>query len=323
MVSSPVSTPVSPVVSDTRRALVLGAGAVLAACAGAPEVAAPTAAAAIGALLTPWLSISGGWRANQRVAFVQPVGVAARGDTLLVADAGARILWRVDRTRDAITAFAAFTGGVADHGAALQLGADFSVWVAQPADRTLRQYDLHGKALRTLRDDDNLARPVAVALREDRAEIYVGDAATAQVLVFDSFGRMRRLLAGDRALPLQSLTAMCFGPAGLYVLDRAAQQVVLLGPRGELLQLIGENQLVRPRALAVDSAGRVFVADEADQQIKVLRGPRLLGSFGGAGRLGRIEALALDGNLLFVADSLQARVQVLLVAPTSMERPAP
>jgi hypothetical protein len=57
----------------------------------------------------------------------------------------------------------------------------------------------------------------------------------------------------------------------------------------------------------------------------VFRGGKLLASFGGKGngpgRFGRIESMALDGNLLYVADSLNARVEVLLVAPPSMDNP--
>jgi hypothetical protein len=309
----------------------------------AAAAAAATAAATGPALLTPWLTITGGWRAptsaaplgapttGARINLIQPVGVAARGDVLLIADAGARTLWRLDRTRDALIALAPFTGSAAEQGASLQLGADFSAWVVLPLERQVIQYDTRGRIVRSWRDDAELERPVAVAVTEDRSEVLIGDATRALVLAFDALGRARRVLGGSRAAgpasPLQSITAMSLGPAGLYVLDRIAQQVVVLGPRGELVGLIGENQLVQPRALAVDPSGRVFVSDDADQRIHVFRGRQRLASFGGSGagpgRFGRIEAMAIDANLLYVADSQNARVQVLLIAPPSMEpRPA-
>ena len=325
--------------STRRRALALG-GAWLAlglgGCAGGDVAVARPPGASGGALLTPWLSINGGWRvdpqqplhaapiAGPRVNFVQPVGVAAQGDVLLVADAGARTLWRLDRSRDAIAPFAPFTGGSVEQGASLQLGNDFSAWVALPAEHMVVQYDMRGRAVRRWRDDANASRPVSVAVPDDRSELLVGDAASAQVVVFDPLGRTRRLLGSGGVDRLQSIAAMSFGPRGLYVLDRIAQQVVVLGASGEVLELIGENQLVQPRALAVDRSGRVFVSDDIDQRIKVGRGQKLLATAGGAGggpgRFGRIEAMAVDGNLLYVADSLNARVQVMLVAPPSMER---
>lgn len=285
-------------------------------------------------LLTPWLTLNGGWRlddaplrpgraAGPRLQFLQPVGVAARGDVVLVADAAARTLWRLDRSRDTMAAFAPFTGSGTEQGASIQLGNDLGAWVALPGEHMVLQFDARGRVVRQWRDEANAARPVAVAVPEHRGEVLIGDGATARVVVFDPMGRTRDLLGRGRSAALQSIAAMALGPRGLYVLDRIAQQVVVLGPQGEVLELIGENQLVQPRALAVDGSGRVFVSDDADQRIKVFRGARLLAAVGGAGagpdRFGRIESLALDGHLLYVADSLNARVQVMLVTPASME----
>ena len=323
----------------TRRAFAAAAGAGflgLAGCAAEGEVRRIPPESG-NAVLRHWLSIRGGWRldsasplqpprpAGGRVNFVQPVGVAARNDVLLVADAGARVIWRYDRARDALAPFTAFTGSGPEAGTSLYLGNDFNAWVAQPAEHQVVQYDMRGRVVRRWTSRTDAPRPVAVAVPESRAEILVGDAATARVLVFDPLGSPREVLGGNRPTPLQSVTAMALGPRGLYVLDRIAQQVVVLDRRGLPVEVIGEQQLVQPRALAVDASGRVFVSDEMEQRIKVFRGPRLLATFGGSGnapgRFGRIESMALDGNLLYVADSLNARVEVLLVAPPSMEAP--
>ena len=329
--------------SRRRRALVMAGAATatgLVACAaddGANVVRTPPEPAS--RLLTPWLSINGGWRleaqvpiqgarpTGARINFVQPTGVAARGDVLLIADTGARTIWRADRPRDSLAPLAPFTGGVADHGTSMQLGADFTAWVALPAQHAVVQYDLRGRQVRRWSDEFEAPRPVAVVVPEDRSEILVGDSATARVVVFDPLGRVQRVLGGRNPPSLQSVAAMALGPRGLYVLDRIGQQVVVLDPRGLPVEVIGEQQLVQPRALAVDAYGRVFVSDDADQRIKVFRGTELLASFGGAGngpnRFGRIESLAVDGNLLYVADSTNARVQVLMVAPASLEAPEP
>jgi hypothetical protein len=326
----------------TRRAFAVGAGAGLlglAGCAAEGEVRRIPPQGGGNALLRPWLSLNGGWRLDSasplqpqrstgaRVRFVQPVGVAARNDVVLIADAGARTIWRYERARDALAPFAPYTGFVPEAGGSLQLGNDFSAWVAQPADHFVAQYDLRGQQVRRWSSQLDAARPVSVVVPEDRSEILVGDAATARVVVFDPLGRPREVLGGTRPALLQSLTAMALGPLGLYVLDRVAQQVVVLDRRGVPVEVIGEQQLVQPRALAVDASGRVFVGDEMEQRIKVFRGRRLLGTFGGSGnapgRFGRIESMALDGNLLYVADSLNARVEVLMVAPPSMDLPEP
>jgi hypothetical protein len=321
----------------TRRAWLAGAaaaGTALIGCAsGEPDSRPGPPVRDRDALLTPWLSINGGWRVAStqptlvqppkpaaRVTLLHPVGVAVRGDTVIIADAGRNTLWRYDRTRDAIVALGPFSGHSADHGVSMQVGTDYGIWIALPAEHAVVQLDSGGRVVRRLRDDVNAPRPVAVALWLERGQVLVGDAATASVVAFDRFGKAFRFhRSGDT--PLQSVAAMHWGPLGLYVLDRAAQQVVVLGPGGQVVDLAGDESLVHPRAIAVDASGRIFVADEADQRIKVFRGRELIGTYGGTGQFGRIEALALDANLLYVADSVNARVQVLLVAPPSMERP--
>lgn len=320
-----------------RRALALGSAGLalgLGGCAGVEEDQRRTEAPAGNRLLSPWLSLSGGWRgdprpllgtavAGPRLSFVRPVGVAALGDTVLVADAGARTLWHLNRGRDTMTPFAPFTGTVAEYGASLHIGADLAVWAALPAEHEVVQYDFRGRVVRRWRDEANIPQPVAVAVPDDRSEVLIADGASGRIAVYDPLGRALALFGAGVPGALQSIAAMCLGPLGLYVLDRAAQQVIVFDRNGRVREAIGEHQLVRPRALAVDRSGRVFVSDDFDQQIKVFRGGALLGVAGGfgsgPGRFARIEALALDANLLYVADSGNARVQVMLVAPPTME----
>ena len=79
-------------VNSSRRRLLATGGSCLAlglgGCAGGDIALAPPPDPSGGALLTPWLNISGGWRVNPqqqlpvprvtggRINFVQPVGVA-------------------------------------------------------------------------------------------------------------------------------------------------------------------------------------------------------------------------------------------------------
>jgi hypothetical protein len=308
-------------------------------------------------MLTPWLTLTGGWRGQPpaavpdplqrpggaagafalglprpgtvpalpanglgaRLNFVWPVALAARDDAVLVADAGLRQLLRLDRGRDMATPIATLP---ADRGVALHMAADGSVWLAEPATGQLRQLDRDGRPLRAWRDDRLAARPVAVAwLPEAGGDLLVADAQLAQIVAFDVFGRALRRFGQGR---LQSVVAMAAGPAGLYVVDRQAQQVQVFDRGGAWRAAMGADSLVMPGAIAVDRAGRVFVADEADGAIHVFVDGEPVARLGAAAlRLSRIDALAVDGNLLYVADSLGSRVQILLITPESLRRPEP
>ena len=324
-----------------RRAFALGTAATalgLASCAVEDvQPARPPGVGRGNALLTPWLSLDGGWRldsasplqatrpAGGRQKFVQPVGVAARNDFVLVADAGARVIWKMDRVRDGIAPFTPFTGFGPEQGTSMVIGNDFSVWVALPATHAVVQYNLRGQPVRRWVSELDAPRPVAVVVPEDRSQVLIGDGSSPHVLVFDPLGLPRHVLGGNHPAPLQSIAAMALGPRGLYVLDRIGQQVVVIDPSGVAVEAIGEHELVQPRAMAVDGSGRVFVADDMEQRIKVFRGQQLLATVGGPGnapgRFGRIESMALDGNLLYIADSMNARVEIWMVAPPSLEEP--
>jgi hypothetical protein len=79
-----------------------------------------------------------------------------------------------------------------------------------------------------------------------------------------------------------------------------------------------------PRAVAVDREGRVFVVDDADPgAIQVFFGGERVLRYTGSGAvmLRKIEALAVDGNLLYAADGLSGRIFILLITPESLRRP--
>ena len=291
----------------------------LAGCAGTQRVPPPR-----GELVTPWLAITGGRSPGatktavsgaERLKLERPVAVAARGEVLVIADAGARMLWRYDRKLETITPLAPYTPSVdeADGVVSLQLDASMRTWLAVPAQQAVEHIDAQGRLLQRWRNDAGMPRPVAVLWREQEGDLLVADGATLQIVSLDRRGAVRPVALPDP--PLKSIGGLAQGPERLYVLDPLAQQVVALGPQGERRETIGYGYLVLPRALAADRAGRVFVADDVDQRIYVFLGEKLVGR--ARGTFGRIESLALDDNLLYVADSLLGRVHVLKVVPAS------
>ncbi|MGY0195493.1 6-bladed beta-propeller [Leptothrix sp. BB-4] len=168
-----------------------------------------------------------------------------------------------------------------------------------------------------------LQRPSAVSGdgRDGAAggRLFVSDAGRRAIFVFDLAGGT--LALWERAGPgLNWVSPVGLAPAadgGLDVADAELGRVVRLDPRGEPRGDIGRGQLQRPTGLARDATtGRLYVADTRAHDIKVFDAAgRLERTFGGPGsEPGRFNApthLALAGGLLYVTDSLNARVQVL------------
>ncbi len=152
--------------------------------------------------------------------------------------------------------------------------------------------------------------------------LFVSDAARRAVFVFDLAGG--KLALWERAGPgLNWVSPVGLAPTpdgGLDVADAELGRVVRLDAQGVPRGQIGAGLLQRPTGLARDTvSGRLYVADTRAHDIKVFdaagRLERTLGGPGSApGRFNAPTHLALADGLLYVTDSLNARVQVLRAA---------
>ena len=322
------------------RATLAGACLLVAACA-AVDVEPPASRSALPAgVLSPWMSVSGGWLAGPpsaggavppafppvagptlRQVLMRPVSVAARGDDVYVADAGTRALYRYVRSADRLQVLAAL--GPVRPGMALGLAVDAgrSVYVADPASGRAYALDPAGRLRTNYAAPHAQPMPVAIAVVGPRADVLVADGALQRVIRYNALGRPIGELPSDR-VRFGEIVDLKTGPRGVYVLDRAARQIVVF-ERGEVFaDAYAVDEAADPTALAVDRSGRVYVLDAADQTIVVYANGMPITRFGGIGSVpGRfVQATSIDAdeNLVYVADAGNARVQLLLAAPESM-----
>ena len=123
-----------------------------------------------------------------------------------------------------------------------------------------------------------------------------------------------------------AIASMATGPDGIYITDRIGRRVVVLRTDGTIRYVLGAQHLGNPGAIAVSRDNLVFVNDNFDQTIKVFKAQKnapqgengtMLAKVGGPGSgpgsFNSIDGLAVDGSILYVADSLNARVQIMLI----------
>ncbi len=152
-------------------------------------------------------------------------------------------------------------------------------------------------------------------------ELYLMD-KSGLIRVFDPAGR-ERLQARTPAIENGTPSAMAWHPEGLLlVADSHYGRVLVYGPDLVLRDLWGQHgrepgSFMLLTGIAADSAGRIYVSDQGDDVARVqvfdLQGHlvRVIGQFGSrAGELNRPMGLAVHGEELAVADSLNHRVQV-------------
>jgi hypothetical protein len=252
--------------------------------------------------------------------WLAPSVVAARGNFVYVVDGGRRQIFLYDLSQQTMTPFGAYAAG---NVAGIAVAPDMSLYVADANARKVLHFSFDGRLLRTFSNEFELSRPAAVILDERSGNVLVADSLLNHVVVFNSLGRVLAVLRSDQS---RSTEAMARGPDGLYLVDRLAKQVVVIGLDGADRYLLGKGTLKNPGAIAVDRFNRVFVSDSFDNTIKIYEREQLVATVGGSGAtpasFNRITSMWLEQNMLYVTDSLNARIQTFRVAaPCVKERP--
>ncbi len=285
-----------------------------------------------GQLLKYWSTISGTLKSkpsrkngsvgvDERVKLVSPAAVVAQSIDVFIADTAQKKIFKYDRATQTIETFA----DVPDMGEKVSLYIDrgMSVYLVNQATSKTLQFDIDGKVLNVFQNAAELPQPVAVAVDDMQAEIYITDQLLAHVLVFNRGGSVNRVVnapkGGDNKI--QSISAMTFAKNQLYLVDRAAHQVHALSPTGNLRYTFGTDELVAPDAITVDSQNRVFVADTSNNTIKVYRGGLFETELNGDDRgivsdLQLISGLWADNDLLYVADAGTGSVKIFRILPS-------
>ena len=161
-----------------------------------------------------------------------------------------------------------------------------------------------------------LRRPVSGLVRED-GSVLVVDAGLKGVVVFDMPEKRFRIWdEAKKGVGFQSPVAIVQDGAGGYlVTDAELRRVIRLDAEGEPWASFGSDVLRRPTGIARDPlAGTIYVADTGAHDIKVFNAEGILidtvsGPGREAGRLNTPTHLNFHGDRLFVADTLNFRVQ--------------
>ena len=193
-------------------------------------------------------------------------------------------------------------------------------------------------------EQGQLSRPIGLAVSPD-GRLYVADEGNHRISVFDtagtflfSFGQRGgvfdeagNFLGNERTGSLFERPAgVAVGPSGnVYVADTWNFRVQVFTPQGEFLRSWGqrgefgfnaatapEDAFWAPRAIAVDSQERVYVADTGNKRIRVYtaEGQHLMDIGSGGSGVGQLDepvglAISPDG-LLYVADTWNDRISV-------------
>ncbi|VAW95020.1 hypothetical protein MNBD_GAMMA20-23 [hydrothermal vent metagenome] len=262
--------------------------------------------------------------AVEEVILRQPVAVGGVDNILYIVDATLKIVFQYDLTAKLFRPIREVAEHFTGDPGSIYVAKDHSFYIVDTLGKQVLHFAEDGSLLTRFQDLANLARPMDVTVDELTGNVFVADGSFSHVVVFNSFGKATRLLGrrGTGSGRFRAITTLAVGSDGLYIFDRLEMPPVqVLTWDGTFRYAFGEDALIYPIAAAVDRDQRVYVSDQSDDTLRIFQDGNLLMTFGGGGsspgRFRTASGLWVNGDRLYVADSLNRRVQVLRINPNA------
>lgn len=288
-------------------------------------------------VLSYWETINGGLAGSGRVMrraldvvtggdFVkleQPTAIAVRGDNLYIVDIGLGEVLRYNRVSQRIEHLIELSGLVTSEVADIYVTPDLRIYLTDTYGARVIGFDARGRKKVEFKNKLNLVRPVAITEEASSGHIMIADGEFDHILSFTASGELLTAAGGRGNEPgkFLSITSMVRSGDTYFVGARVGQRIQALSINGDYLYSFPQDTVVFPIAMAADEEFRLFVSDYLDNTIKVYERGRFVSSMGGngvgPGSFKRVTDLWVDNDLLYVADSLNSRIQVLKIAPAA------
>jgi len=251
-------------------------------------------------------------------------GVVDESGRILVTDRGSAAVFVFDEKEATLQLFEQADGPrqfVSPVGIAL--GADGVVYVTDSELALVARLDRTGNSLGPI-GKGHLTRPTGIAYDPSTRRIFVADTGDHQIKVFDDQGALLDVWGerGEGPGEFNFPTYLSIRDDKLYVSDTLNARIqVLTAATGKHLASVGKlgiyvGNLVRPKGVAVDAEGNVYVMESYYDHLLVYnRRGEFLMSIGGVGtEPGKFHlptGVWVDKrNRVFVADTLNSRVSV-------------
>jgi len=261
--------------------------------------------------------VLGGRTADETLS--HPFDVITAGGKLYMTCQGIAGLVEVDLDSDG---FRLYSSGDAPFSQPIALcAAENSVFITDTEMGSVFQFD--GKDVAPF-ITEGLARPTGIAWDAHSGHLYVVDTGEHHIRVFDLDGQLQRTVGerGDEHAGFNYPTFATARGGVVYVNDTLNYQIKLFaadvrtiafGREGD-----GPGAFARPKGVAVDDSGNVFVVDGLFDNVQVFdpSGHVLLviGSAGSeTGQFWSPTGIHIAGDYIYVADTFNHRIQILRI----------
>ena len=255
----------------------------------------------------------------------KPTGVAIDAqERILVTDWGTGALLRFDFVNDRMDIFGTAGATRLARPMGVDVAPDGTIYVADQEIAKVVGFDPDGNVKRLIGGDE-LENPVGVAATRDNELLYVVDSKRHAIVVYEIASGKKTLeiggQRGDRGGLFAFPSSLAFDDEGnLLVVDVLNWRVQLLTREGDFLDSFGGlgtgfGSFVRPKDVAVDQDGLIYVSDTAFNNFQIFDVDFTLLTFVGSGGDGPGEFQGLYGidvrdGLIAVTEQQGKRIQL-------------
>lgn len=252
-----------------------------------------------------------------------------RQGRVYVADPGMAAVWVIDdqeKDKNARVRLIGTSGqGRLSQPVGVAVADDGRIYVSDVIQDRVFCFDPQGNLQRVIGKKDDFYNPASLAIDQKGKRLYVADAGGYHhaIHVFDLEGNRLKVIGyrGNKPGLFNYPTHLFIRGDRLYVSDTMNFRVQVLDLEGNFLHEFGEmgdgwGQLARPKGVAVDSEGHVYMVDAAFENFQVFdEKGRLLVFVGhaghGPGEFTLPAGMYIDEwDRIYVVDSYNRRVQV-------------
>jgi len=258
------------------------------------------------------------------IVLEKPVGVSGQGKLLYIVDGEKRVVLQVDLETRNFKIFANIGSYFLGEPGKIFVDKDLSFYVTDSVGKRVVKFDGEGRMVASFSEPSNLSRPIDVKVVTmpgslDK-EVWVADGSYSHILRFDMNGVAQSRIGqrGTGEGRFRAITGFAVTDSELYMVDRLEFPVQVMDLNGIYKTHFGDNILRYPTAIEVEPRLRYsFVSDKLDNYIYIFQAGIMVGKVGGTGsapgRFREVGAMWTDGEKLYVADTLNKRVQVLRI----------
>jgi len=204
-----------------------------------------------------------------------------------------------------------------------------NIYVADKDNHRIQIFNKDGiiKKNITLKQGDKLIRPVDIAVNKNLKLFYITGNNNHKVMVYDYSGKLLHQWGGEgtnRGEFRYPATISLFNN-NVFVVDVLNSRVQIFNAKGELQAIAGEwgvlpGQLFRPKGVALDNKGNIYVSDSYMGMIQVFssdtRFRYVLSENGKPYKFTSPAGITIDKqNRLYVCEMLKNKVSVFSLEP--------